>query len=159
VDYLKLNLGAGNHINEGNGWVNHDLHKHRPEIDVVHDLNELPWPWDDESASKIEAKNVFEHLDIDLVKVLDECWRILEPGGTLYIKVPNAEDPVAVWGDPTHRRPYTLTFVKYFDYKVNDVGFSFYTDRKWKIVDKGGAGNKNAEGIWKSIFAIMEKVK
>lgn len=156
---MKLNLGCGNYINEGKGWENHDLFKHRPEVDTVWDLNELPWPWDNEIFDKIEAKNVFEHLDIDLVKALDECWRILKPEGRIYLKVPNAEDPVAVWGDPTHKRPYTLSFVKYFDYEVDDPGFSFYTSRKWKIIRKGGAGSQNKKGVWKSIFAEMEKVK
>lgn len=156
---MKLNIGAGNDIKDPGKWVNHDKTKHRPEIDTAWDLNELPWPWKNNYFERIEARSVFEHLDIDLLAAIDECWRILKPGGRLYVKVPNAEDTIGCWGDPTHRRPYTLSFTAVFDYKSKKEGNNFYTKRKWKIIEKGGAGNKNKEGVWTSIFAEMEKVK
>jgi len=155
----KINLGAGNKIKDPEVWVNHDVEKHRSEIDTAHDLNKLPWPWEDEGFTEIVANSVFEHLDIDLVAAVNECWRILKPGGRLHIKLPNAEDVIGCWGDPTHRRPYTLSFTAIFDYKSEKTGNNFYTKRKWKILKKGGAGNKNKDGIWTSVSAQMEKVK
>lgn len=153
----RLNLGAGNLIEDPKVTVNHDRMKHRPEIDAVWDLNQTPWPWKDEQFETVIAKAVFEHLDIDLLTAVDECWRILKPGGTIYIKVPNAEDVIGCWGDPTHRRPYTLSLTAIFDYKAENTGNNFYTTRKWKIRKKGNAGSKNSQGIWSSIFVEMEK--
>jgi SAM-dependent methyltransferase len=155
----RLNLGAGNLIEDPTKWINHDRMKHRPEIDAVWDLNQLPWPWRTGSMEQITAKAVFEHIDIDLLKAIDECWRILRPGGILYVKLPNAEDYIGCWGDPTHRRPFTLSFTSIFDYKSKNTGNNFYTTRKWKIRKKGGTGKQNSQGIWSSIFAEMEKVR
>jgi len=154
----KLNLGAGNAIKDPSEWINHDKYAHHEEIEVVHDLNKMPWPWKDEQFEYVAAKSVFEHLDKDLVEVVDECWRILEVGGVLKVKLPNAEDWIGCWHDPTHRRPYTLRFIEVFDVSSKNTGCNFYTKRKWKVLDLGGAGNKNQAGVWTSIFAEMEKV-
>jgi hypothetical protein len=43
---MKLNLGSGQRPKEG--WVNVDKY---PPADVIHDLESLPWPWADNSAS------------------------------------------------------------------------------------------------------------
>jgi SAM-dependent methyltransferase len=135
-----LNLGAGNRIIEG--AVNHDRIVHRPEISVAHDLNRLHWPWEDESFDVISARAVFEHLDIDLVACLDECWRILRPGGTLDIKLPYWQHPDS-WADPTHRRAYDLQVFDWFDPETpNGKTYGFYTPRKWRIVWKNFANGK-----------------
>lgn len=127
-----LNLGAGNHISPG--AVNHDRLKHRPEIDVVHDLNVLPWPWKDGSFGRIFASSVFEHLEINLVQALNECWRILEPAGTLRVKVPHWQHDNA-YADPTHYWRFSL---RSFDVFVPETKLgkelNFYTARKWQFV-------------------------
>lgn len=132
--YTRLNLGCGHRILEN--AINHDLHKHSDAVDVAHDLNELPWPWDDEQFIHINARAVFEHLDIDLLTVFDECWRILKPQGTLYVKLPFWKAARA-WDDPTHRRPYTFRTFNYFDPQTREgKQYAFYTDRKWRIIRK-----------------------
>ena len=128
----RLNLGAGNDIQEN--AVNHDLLKHRPEIDVAHDLNVLPWPWADCSFDVIAAKAVLEHLKDSLLVSVGECWRILRPGGLLYMKLPMWNHERS-YDDVTHYWRFTLRSCDVFD---PDTAFgnaySFYTDRKWKIV-------------------------
>ena len=129
-----LNLGAGNHI--WSGATNHDLRKHRPEIDVAHDLNDLPWvPWADDSFDEIGASSVFEHLEIDLVQTLDECWRILRPGGQLRLKLPFWRHDNA-YADPTHRWHYSPRSLDVF-VPATKLGteLAFYTDRKWHFVN------------------------
>ncbi len=39
----NLNLGAGKDIVDG--YINHDIVE-LPGIDIVHDLNVFPWPWE-----------------------------------------------------------------------------------------------------------------
>jgi SAM-dependent methyltransferase len=131
---VVLNLGAGN-APLGDGAINHDVRKHRPEIDVVHDLNVRPWPWKDTSIDFIYAKSVFEHLSIDLVQALDECWRMLRPGGRVALKLPHWKSDVA-WWDVTHRWKYSLKSFDQFDPDTaRGQDYGFYTDRKWRIVD------------------------
>lgn len=127
-----LNLGAGNRIIEG--AVNHDRTIHRPEISVAHDLNILPWPWPDNSFDVISARAVFEHLDVDLVGCLNECWRILRPGGVLDIKLPYWKSETT-FDDPTHRRGYGIGVFYYFDPEFpNGQKYGFYTPYKWEVV-------------------------
>ena len=127
-----LNLGAGNKVlAEG---VNHDRIKHRSEIDVAWDLNDLPWPWEDASFDLILAHAVFEHLRIDLVQALDECWRILRPEGVLKLKLPYWDSDQA-HSDPTHRWFYSVRVLDTFlpeTQRGRDYGF--YTTRKWTTV-------------------------
>ncbi len=156
---MRLNLGAGNRVKNPKKWINHDLFKHKDGIEVVWNLNRLPWPWKSSSFEQVEARCVFEHLDIDLVRIMDECWRILKPGGEIYIKVPNAEDYIGVWDDPTHRRPYTVKSFSFFDPSRNKIGLDFYTARKWDLFEWGQAGKRNETGVWSSIYVKMKAVK
>lgn len=129
---MKLNLGTGNDVIAD--AVNHDRVKHRPEIQVVHDLDVLPWPWADQSFDLIVARSVFEHLKLTLVESLDECWRILKPGGHLFVKVPHWQSDVA-YRDPTHRWQFSVHSFDVFDPETEyGRDYGFYTERKWRIV-------------------------
>ena len=144
-----LNLGAGNKIVAE--AVNHDISKHRPEIDVVHDLNVLPWPWADGSFDKIVAWSVFEHLNIDLVASLNECHRILRTGGGLSLKLPvwNSEGS---YDDVTHRWRFSLRSLDQFCPETDrGRAYGFYTAQHWKYVK---APRMNKAGT--SIYATLE---
>lgn len=70
-----------------NGWLTIDLTRN---CDIFWDLrNGIPFP--DESVSKIYSSHFFEHLSYqEGQKFLDECLRVLSPGGIFSICVPNA---------------------------------------------------------------------
>lgn len=144
-----LNLGAGNRIVPG--AVNHDRVKHRPEIDVVWDLNDLPWPWEDNSFDHVVARAVLEHIAPDLLQSLNECWRILAPGGTIHIKVPYWKADAA-HEDPTHRWLFTLGSFDLFDPDTKrGREYAFYSDRKWKIIRPARLNNAKT-----SIFVDLQ---
>lgn len=127
-----LNLGAGNRILTD--AVNHDLHAHRREIDVVYDLNVLPWPWGDDSFDAIVTWSVFEHLDVDLLTAIDECWRILVSDGQLSIKLPYWQHEMS-YNDPTHRYVVGLGIFDTFDPDIlKGQQMHFYTERKWQLL-------------------------
>jgi len=129
-----LNLGSGKRPIEA--AVNHDLRldPERPWITVAHDLNELPWPWANESFDKVVARAVLEHLDIDLVHSLDECWRILRPRGILYLKLPFWHSDIA-HADPTHRWFFSVHSFDQFDpARRRGREYDFYSERDWRIV-------------------------
>jgi len=129
-----LNIGAGRRPIKG--ATNHDLRldANRPWITIAHDLNVLPWPWEDQSYDRIIARAVLEHLDIDLVASLNECWRILRPGGYIYLKLPYWHSEIS-HADPTHRWFFGLGSFDQFDPdRRRGREYEFYTDRNWKIV-------------------------
>lgn len=108
---MKLNLGCGSDIRKG--WVNVDKVQMDDGV-YMYDLNCLPWPWEDCESSYIAAVSVFEHLRLDLVQTLDECWRVLEDGGTLYVKYP-LHTSKFIHDDPTHRWYWSKKTFEYFD--------------------------------------------
>jgi predicted SAM-dependent methyltransferase len=129
-----LNLGAANRIIKG--AVNHDLRKHRKEISIAYDLNSLPWPWDDRSFDKIHAIDVLEHLEINLIQSLDQCWRILKVGGELIFKFPLHTSPT-IREDPTHRWFWGPGVLDFVDPSTSwGRKYRFYTDNHWRVVSK-----------------------
>lgn len=93
----KLNLGCGNDIRLG--WVNLDRLPF-PGVDVQHDIN-LPLPFPDNEFDEVRASHILEHV-FELIPLMNELFRIINPGGSLFIAVPWW---AGTWarGDPSHR--------------------------------------------------------
>lgn len=106
---MRLNLGCGTDLREG--WVNVDRSA-VPGVDVVHDLDRGPWPFQDGEADRILARDVFEHVN-DPIMFMTECWRVLEPDGALFLKTPHWRHRDA-YTDPTHRRYSTEATFDYW---------------------------------------------
>jgi glycosyltransferase involved in cell wall biosynthesis len=132
----KLLLGAGNNIPvERENWVLHDKEKYRDSVDVAWDLTKFPWPVEDDTYGYIEAEDVFEHLRADLTDVMNECYRILKPGGYLYIRVPEAGS-WQLMRDPTHVVGFQPQSFDYYDPET-DIGKHYvYSDKGWKIIKR-----------------------
>ena len=85
---VKLHFGCGPRILPG--WVNIDGW-HFPGIDFATDLRQS-LPFSDTSCQLIFTEHVFEHIDSEFrLPVLRELLRVLQPGGTLRIVVPDCE--------------------------------------------------------------------
>jgi predicted SAM-dependent methyltransferase len=79
---LKINLGCGD--KKLAGYINLDINeKDCPDV-VVKDITHLPYAND--SVDEVRADAMYEHLFISQqIPMLQECKRILKPGGTLKI--------------------------------------------------------------------------
>jgi len=109
---MILNLGCGDRPIAG--ATNHDRVKHSPWVEVVWDLEELPWPWIDDEWDEVLAYDVMEHLHHEVNVWLDECWRILKPGGKLSLRLPAFDNHLS-YRDPTHRRVFHPESFFYWD--------------------------------------------
>lgn len=86
---LMINLGSGGHSPEG--WHEIDLR--------CHQSNNIPWdirtglPFADKSVKYLYASHVLEHLDFrgDAPRLLNDCIRCLQEGGSVRIVVPDAK--------------------------------------------------------------------
>jgi predicted SAM-dependent methyltransferase len=127
----RLVLGAGQRYIKEPEDITLDIKPFRG-IDVVYDLNITPWPFDDCSFESLSALHVVEHLK-SLISFMNESWRILKLGGSLYLVTPLAGvDPDLEWADPTHIRCYRVhTFVNYFS--LEGVDKWGYTDKAWNF--------------------------
>lgn len=104
---------------------------------VVHDLNIIPYPFDDAMFDEIHAYEVLEHCGRQgdwrfFFDQFYEFWRILKPGGYLVATVPMWDSPWA-WGDPGHTRVIpkeALIFLNQSEY--GQIGRTAMTDyRPW----------------------------
>ena len=102
----------------------------RTDADIIHDLNTFPYPFSNNEFDKVICNHILEHLD-DIVKTINELYRIIKPGGILCIKVPYFAHPDA-FRDPTHRRFFTLRSFDYFT--EEDKEYSFYTEKKFNLL-------------------------
>lgn len=94
---MKLNLGCGQ--DHRVGYTNVDFVK---PCDQLVDLSNVPWPWADGSVEEILMLDFLEHFPYRATeKILQECWRILQPGGHMEVQVPDFEHcSLAVLDDP-----------------------------------------------------------
>ncbi len=83
-----MNVGCGRRFHQA--WINIDLESYDPAV-VQHDITK-GLPYEDDQFDAVYHSHVLEHLDPgDGEKLLDECYRVLRPGGVLRIVVPNLE--------------------------------------------------------------------
>lgn len=146
---MELLLGAGSrhqkrlHIPGREGWTNLvtlDMNAdHKP--DVVWNMEEIPLPFEDNSADEIHAYEVLEHMGRQgdwrfFLAQFEDFWRILKPGGLLFVSTPHPTSPWA-FGDPGHTRliPVEATiFLSQEEYR-KQVGVTPMTD--YRFVYKG----------------------
>ena len=135
---MKINLGCGDE--KLLGYTNLDsVEELKP--DILHDLDDMPWPFEDESAEEINAADVYEHV-ADPLAFMNECWRILEKEGILKIRSTCWETEQS-YTDPTHRRFLTLNSFDYWDKKTPfGKKYWWYSKNKYDILSKNRDGQE-----------------
>lgn len=126
---VVINLGCGKTRIPGSIGV--DRVAIAGSVDVVHDLNVTPYPFESDFADEIHFYHVLEHLD-EPVRKLEEVHRILKPGGVLHMRVPHFSSNGA-FTDITHKRPFS-----YFSFDCFQEGnyHSFYTEARFELLDR-----------------------
>ena len=79
----------------------------------------------DHSLGAITSFHVIEHLPFaQLFSLVEECHRVLRPGGVVIFETPNPENVLVgshtFYHDPTHRNPITPTLI---DFLLRHLGF------------------------------------
>jgi predicted SAM-dependent methyltransferase len=128
---MRLIVGCGQKEKDRPDDIFLDIRKFK-NVDVVHDLNN-PWPFDDNKFNHVSAIHVVEHVN-SLLFFMDEAWRVISPGGSLYIETPLAGvNPDLEFADPTHVRCYRLhSFFNYFS--PEGIEAFGYTDKAWNFI-------------------------
>lgn len=125
----RLNAGCGNGYKEG--YVNLDI-LDNVKKDVKHNLNDFPYPFDNDVFDYILLDNVLEHLEAGLINIMDELHRISKNGATIEIEVPYYNSPNA-HNDPTHIKFFTAYT---FDWLTKEHECSYYSKCKFEIIEK-----------------------
>lgn len=116
LKYKRLVIGCGMRPKEN--AINLDMVA-LPNVDVVQNLDVFPYPFIDDSFEYIEAEDVLEHVQ-NIIGVMQELWRILEPEGRLWIRGPHGKYPEQAWRDPTHLRLFVPGTFDNFDPSTRD---------------------------------------
>jgi predicted SAM-dependent methyltransferase len=107
-----------------------------PGVDVVHDLLEIPYPFDDNKADEIYLKHVIEHfVPADYQRILQEVHRLLTPTGVLHVRVPHIFS-VAAWVDPTHKSFFTFLSGEFWTTHANKAYYR-ETQNLWHLKRTG----------------------
>jgi SAM-dependent methyltransferase len=114
-DYIKLELGAGRRGDppwEKAPWATIGLNPSAdPHSDIYWDLESgIPLP--DKCIDEIYSNQTLEHIE-NIIHLMNECWRVLKPGGFMFACVPHRASPYA-WADPTHKRVFVRESFLYY---------------------------------------------
>jgi SAM-dependent methyltransferase len=115
---LKIDIACGQ--NKAEGFFGIDIAK-APGVDMVYDLEKFPWPIADNSVDDAICNHYIEHTK-DIIKFMDEIYRILKPGAKILIRAPYYNS-VRGWQDPTHTR------------LISEATFLYY-NKDWRLANK-----------------------
>ncbi len=96
---------------------------HNTDADVVHDLDDVPYPFEADRFDEVIARHVLEHVEAPL-EVLAELHRVTRPGGIVTIVTPHFSSSTS-WADPTHRHHFTS---RSFDYLTASGPWNYYVE-------------------------------
>jgi SAM-dependent methyltransferase len=98
-----LDVGCGS--NKATGAVGIDCRQFSG-VDVVHDLEQTPWPLAADSFDEVICSHVIEHMS-DVGRFLKEVHRVCAPGARVRIATPHFSS-LDSWLDPSHRQHLAL---------------------------------------------------
>lgn len=92
----KLHLGCGHNFFEG--WLNSDLVPNSPSV-LKLDATE-PLPFENDIFAFVFCEHMIEHIPYEAgCRMLEECLRVLRPGGTVRISTPDLAFLIALYGE------------------------------------------------------------
>jgi predicted SAM-dependent methyltransferase len=104
---VKLDLGCGK--NKKEGFLGVDCIPFEG-VDVVCNLGNDVWPWEDKSVDEVHCSHMLEHLKPkERIHFANELYRVLKVGAKAAISTPHYAS-VRAFGDLTHEWPPVVTF-------------------------------------------------
>lgn len=107
---LRLDIACGQ--NKTQGFFGVDIAPGEG-VDLVYDLENFPWPFEDSSVDEVVCSHYVEHTK-DLMKFMNELYRIMKPGAKAMIYAPYYNS-MRSWQDPTHTRAISEATFLYFN--------------------------------------------
>ncbi len=91
---MRLEIGGGvrQRAPEADPWINVDM---LPGADVVHNLDVMPWPFEDGSIDELYSAHCIEHVKCP-ISFLREVARICKIGAKVEIRCPDAMGEMAM---------------------------------------------------------------
>jgi len=120
-----LDIGCG--TNKVAGAIGMDVNP-RTAADVIHDLDDLPYPFEADSFDEVIGRHVIEHVK-EPMAVMCELHRITRAGGIVKLVAPHWTNPDFAT-DLTHRNH--LNSYSFRNLTEDRAVFDFYTDVRFR---------------------------
>lgn len=120
-----LDIGCG--TNKVAGAVGMDVNP-RTAADVIHDLDDLPYPFADDQFDEVIGRHVIEHVQNPMA-VMCELHRLTRAGGLVKLLAPHWTNPDFAT-DLTHRNH--LNSYSFRNFTEARAVFDFYTEVRFK---------------------------
>jgi predicted SAM-dependent methyltransferase len=136
---VRLHIGCG--TNPLPGWINIDRVERSPGVVIDLDVTDLPYA--DGTVDAVLAEHVLEHFSFaEEGLAWRELARVLRPGGTLTLEVPDFEWVCATFlaANDDWREFYTVGAVDHY------AGCGRALDQRWGILQTMFFGNQNGAG-------------
>lgn len=124
---LKVDIGCGD--NKVPDTIGVDIER-LPGVDIICNLERLPWPFKDSSFEEVFCSHLLEHFS-DTVEIMEEIYRISKNGAIVNIIVPHVSYEGA-FRDPTHKSFFTTRTFEYFTMETDNIP-SYYSKAIFKI--------------------------
>jgi SAM-dependent methyltransferase len=98
------------------------------DADVVHDLDEFPYPFEDGEFDQVLMQDVIEHV-AEPIKVMDELHRICRDGARIQLRTPHFSSILA-YSDPTHKHYFSAEAIR----TLSEPRFAHYTQTRMRVV-------------------------
>jgi SAM-dependent methyltransferase len=119
-----------------------------PGVDIIHNLNQYPWPFEDNSFDHVVCNHSLSHLD-NFMRALGEIQRIAKPGAIIEIIAPHyASDNSNT--DPTLRTRVGIRTMNYFCEQY-DFKYHYYSPIRFFMVQRRISFRENITDFRKHI--------
>ncbi len=125
LDLKILDIGCGR--NKWPGSIGLDIAP-LEGVDVVHDLNQYPYPFPSEWFDRIRVIHVIEHIQ-SVLRAMEEIHRIAKAGAEVEIVTPHHTDSSS-WQDPSHLWHLNS---RSFDFFQKDFKTNYYSKARFAI--------------------------
>jgi SAM-dependent methyltransferase len=98
------------------------------DADLVRDLDDVPYPLEDNSFDCALLQDLIEHL-ANPYDIMAEVHRIVRPGGRVLLRTPHFSSALA-YGDPTHKHALSAAAIR----ALADPGFAHYSAARFRVV-------------------------
>jgi len=153
---LDLGCGKNKHQIEKAAVTGVDID---PEsgADIIHNLNEFPWLFDDDEFDEVICQDILEHLD-DLPSAMLEIRRISKKGSLIKIRTPHYSSYYA-YNDPTHKHYFGYyAFDCFCDSGFRIVRKRLLFPRIWRISGLCALFNRYPQR-WEQLFAFVVRAE
>ncbi len=105
-----------------------------PGVDVVIDLNQLPWPFEENTFDRVIFKHSMSHFE-NIIPIMEEVFRISKKNAVVDIIAPHYTSD-NFHTDPTHKVSMGYRSMYYFCTNISNWKYK-YSKANYKLLESG----------------------